>query len=257
MSQSISDVVSRDDVVAGLRRLGMKPGDKVLVHSSLSSFGRVEGGAETVIDALLEAVGPLGTVLVPTLTGDEALSPANPPRFDPVSTPCWTGVIPEMFRKRPGAIRSLHPTHSVAAIGQDAEAFTRDHWQSVTPCDELSPYGKLAGERNGYVLLIGASYQTLTILHHVEEIAGVDYHMQDKPVRAEIVVEGAPVYRHYLLHRYGTPRDFGTLEPLIVERGLQAETTVGKSRLRLIQASGLVETALRCLRANARFLCAA
>lgn len=257
MSQSISDAVIRDDVVAGLRRLGMKPGDKVLVHSSLSSFGHVEGGAETVIDALLEAVGPQGTVLVPTLTGDESLSAANPPRFDPVSTPCWTGAIPETFRKRPGAIRSLHPTHSVAAIGRAADVLTRDHWQSVTPCDEASPYGKLAGEPNGYVLLIGASYQTLTILHHVEEIAGVEYHMQDRPVRAEIIVGGAPICRHYLLHRYGTPRDFGILEPLVVERGLQAETVVGKSRLRLIRAQGLVEVALRCLRANARFLCAA
>lgn len=255
MSSNVADAVAREDLVSGLRTLGLKTGDRVLVHSSLSSFGHVEGGAETVIDALLEAVGAQGTVLVPTLTGDEALSPANPPRFDPAATPCWTGAIPETFRQRREAIRSLHPTHSVAAMGREAEAMTCDHWRSVTPCDELSPYGKLASAPDGYVLLIGASYQTLTILHHVEEIAGVDYHMQARPVRAEIIADGARVYRHYLLHRYGTPRDFGVLEPLVAERGLQTETMVGRSRLRLIQAQGLAEVALRCLRGNARFLC--
>ena len=62
-----------------------------------------------MIDALLEAVGPGGTVLVPTLTGNETLSPAHPPVFDPTRTPCWTGAIPEAFRKRPAAVRSQHP----------------------------------------------------------------------------------------------------------------------------------------------------
>ncbi len=245
------------DIVSGLRGLGLRPGDRVLAHSSLSSFGYVEGGAGTVIDALLDVVGPDGTVLAPTLTGDETLSPANPPRFDPRSSPCWTGRIPETLRMRPDATRSLHPTHSVAAIGRDAESLTREHILSLTPCDEHSPYGKLAGLPNGYVLLIGVSCQSLTILHHVEEIAGVDYHMQGDLCRAELIVEGRPVYRHYFLHRYGTPRNFGVLEPLIAERGLQTETMVGRARLRLISAPGLVDVALRCLRANPRFLCAA
>ena len=244
------------DIVSGLRGLGLRPGDRVLAHSSLSSFGYVEGGAPAVIDALLDAVGPEGTVLVPTLTGDEALSPENPPRFDPRSSPCWTGRIPETLRMRPDAIRSLHPTHSVAAIGRDAESLTREHIDSITPCDERSPYGKLAELPNGYVLLIGVSYQSLTLLHHVEEIAGADYHMQGEPVRAELIVEGAPMYRHYFLHKYGTPRNFGVLEPLLEERGQQTETAVGRARLRLISAPGLVDAARRCLRANPRFFCA-
>ena len=257
MSEHDASLVVSGDIVLGLRRLGMGPGDRVLVHSSLSSFGYVEGGAPTVIDALLNAVGPEGTVLVPTLTGDEALSPANPPRFDPRSSSCWTGRIPETFRMRPDAIRSLHPTHSVAAIGRDAESLTREHIHSITPCDERSPYGKLAELSNSYVLLLGVSYQSLTLLHHVEEIAGADYHMQGELVRAELIMEGAPVYRHYFLHRYGTPRNFGVLEPLLEERGLQTVTIVGQARLRLISAPGLVDAALRCLHANPRFFCAA
>jgi len=87
----------------------------VLVHSSLSSLGCVEGGADAVIDALLDVLGPGGTLVVPTLTGTESLSAENPPRYDPDATPCWTGRVPETLRRRPGAMRSLHPTHSVAA----------------------------------------------------------------------------------------------------------------------------------------------
>lgn len=248
--------VNRGDIVAGLRNLGVNPGDKLLVHSSLSSFGHVEGGAEGVIDALIEAVSPGGTVLVPTLTGDETLSPANPPVFDPAGTPCWTGTIPELFRKRPGAVRSLHPTHSVAAIGPDALRLTEDHIDSVTPCDELSPYGKLARSTDGYILLIGVNHQVSTTFHHVEEIAGLDYHLQKELAQATIVTGAERVTRHILLHRYGTPRDFCALEPLLVERGVQRETRIGDARVLLISAKRMVEMALRCVRANHRFLCA-
>src|SRR5215213_5257896 len=94
----------------GLRALGLPSGCKVLVHSAMSSFGHVEGGADTVIDALLSVVGSQGTVMAPTLTGNEYLSPDNPPTFDPVNTPCWTGRVPETMRKRSNALRSLHPT---------------------------------------------------------------------------------------------------------------------------------------------------
>ena len=77
--------VTKQDIVRGLTRLGVCAGDILLVHSSLSRFGYVEGGADAVIDALLESVRPGGTVMVPTLTGSEKLSAANPPTFDPVN----------------------------------------------------------------------------------------------------------------------------------------------------------------------------
>lgn len=249
--------VTQQDIEQGLCRLGLKPGDKVLVHSALSSFGYVDGGADAVIDALLAVVGAAGTVLVPTLTGSEALSPENPPVFDPAQTPCWTGRIPETFRQRAAAMRSLHPTHSVAAIGADAQTLTGSHLDSISPCDERSPYGRLALLGDAYILLIGVTHESNTTLHHIEELAGVDYHLQAQLARAEIVIEGRCVYRHIFLHRYGTPRNFAAVEPLLIERGIQVETQVGSSALKLVQAKSMVEVALRCLCANPRFLCAA
>ena len=235
------------DIVSGLRGLGLRPGDRVLAHSSLSSFGYVEGGAPAVIDALLDVVGPDGTVLVPTLTGDETLSPANPPRFDPHSSPCWTGRIPETLRMRPDAIRSLHPTHSVAAIGRDAESLTREHIDSITPCDERSPYGKLAELPNGYVLLIGVSYQSLTLLHHVEEIAGADYHMQGEPVRAERSWKG----RRWIGTIFFTSMGRRAIRRsrAVVPRKRAANRDGGRSaRLRLISAAGACRTQALCAR---------
>lgn len=102
-------VVTEADIVADLRRLGLAAGDVVLIHSSLRSFGHVRGGADAVIDALLRCVGGGGTVVVPTLSFRSD---------DPVT---------EVFRRRPGAVRSLHPVSSVAAIGPAPAYLTAAH----------------------------------------------------------------------------------------------------------------------------------
>lgn len=247
--------IEKQDIVDGLKELGLSSGHHVLVHSSLSSFGHVIGGAEAVIDALLECVGGEGTVLVPTLTGHESLSPANPPVFDVAETPCWTGRIPETFRRRLEAVRSQHATHSVAAIGARAEYLTRDHVDSVSPCDDLSPYGNLARTEKGRILLIGVDHECSTVFHHVEEAAGLDYHLQNEFSRATIRVGGREFHRHILLHRYGTPRCFNVMEPLFVERGIQASKVIGKSVCRLVNTREMVAITLQALKGNPRLLC--
>jgi len=247
--------ITSTQIQDALTKLGLNEGSNVLVHSSLSSFGQVEGGADAVIDALLGTVGSSGTVLVPTLTATADHNSSNPPVFDPENSKSWTGRIPETFRTRPDAVRSLHPTHSVAAIGVNANSLTEDHTFSISPCDERSPYGKLADSDNGYVMLIGVDYESMTLLHHVEEIAGVDYHMQKDLAKASIVEGNTTTQRHYMMHQWGTPRDFNILEPLMIERGVQRKTTIGNSEVRLLSAKGVTEVTLNALRSNARFLC--
>src|SRR6184192_1229664 len=144
--------LSAADLAADLRALGLPPGASVLVHSSLSRIGRVDGGAPTVVAAIEDVVGDDGTVLAPTFTGGPHLSPACPPVFDPVADAGWTGAVAETLRRRPDAIRSLNPTHSVAAVGRRGDELTRDHLESVSPCDGASPFARLAGRDDGYVL---------------------------------------------------------------------------------------------------------
>jgi len=254
--------VIRGDIVAGLRAIGLPDGATVLVHSSLSSFGRVQGAnataaANTVIEALLEAVGPAGTVMVPTLTGSEELGPANPPFFDVRHTPCWTGRIPETFRQRPDARRSLHPTHSVAAIGPRTHELIHGHELSPTPCGVESPYGRLATSDDGYVLFLGVGLECNTTFHYAEEVAGVSYHMQEEPVLATIVdYDGNQHQVQLWLHRYGAERNFLRPEPYFMAKKIERVGRIGNCTVRLLQARPMAEYTLQRLKDDPGYLLA-
>jgi len=247
--------LKRQDIAAGFRNLGLGSGDSVLAHTSLSNFGAVEGGADAVIDGLLDALGPNGTLLVPTLTGHEALSPTNPPHIDLRTQACWTGRIPETLRQRPTAIRSTHPTHSCAAIGAQAEELTVGHHHSPTPCGITSPYFRAAWA-GGHIAMVGCTLTTCTTLHTVEEIANLDYVCQRE------VAYGTCIDRHGVkvdtpcrLHSYAGPeRDFPGLEPLLLENGGMRLGRIGPCTVRLIQARTLIETTLDQLRFDPLFL---
>jgi len=247
--------VTRQDIAAGFAALGIAAGDVVLLHSALSSFGQVTGGADAVIDGLLDAVGRDGTVVVPTLTGSPDLSPENPPHVDLRTAPCWTGRIPETFRLRPDAIRSTHPTHSCAAIGAQAEALTSGHAVAPTPCGVTSPYFRVA-LAGGAIALAGCGLTVCTACHTVEELANVPYHLQpDVAYGSCIDRHGRRVETPVRLHSYDGPaRDFPVLEPLLLERGLMRIGTVGASTVRLADAMGLIETALEQIRFNPYYL---
>ena len=153
--------VGVETIVDGLRGLSVRAGDRVFVHSSLSRFGHVRGGAETVIRALLHVVGEEGTILAPTLTGTREDGPTHPPQFNVQTTPCWTGIIAEKLRHWPGAIRSLGPTHSVTGLGPDAWRLLSGHEDCRTPCGEASPYVKFA-KAGGKIILFGVTLDAIT-----------------------------------------------------------------------------------------------
>ncbi|TWV39920.1 AAC(3) family N-acetyltransferase [Streptomyces misionensis] len=176
-------LVTRDDIADGLRRLGVTRGETLLAHSSLSSLGWVNGGAVAVVQGLLDALGPTGTLVVPAHTADlsDPADWANPPvpekwweriratmpAYDPLLTPTrGVGVIPETVRTWPGALRSAHPQTSFAALGPRAREITEGH---ATDCrlGERSPLARL--ERLGArVLLLGAGYDSCTSFHLAE-----------------------------------------------------------------------------------------
>ncbi|MGW8179099.1 MAG: aminoglycoside N(3)-acetyltransferase [bacterium] len=165
-------LVSRELTVRELSEtfddVGISKGDAVVVHSSFRSLGPVKGGPAGVIQALLDVLGADGNLMLPTfnyrLSDQDRL-------FDPASTPAKTGIIAEMGRTWPGAVRSLHPTHSVAVIGPDAEELTRDHLKGRA-MGVGSPLDRLA-EKNGKVLLIGVGNNTNSMIHVGEEHAVV------------------------------------------------------------------------------------
>lgn len=160
-------LITKSDIKKGLAILGLKIGDIVMVHSSLSSFGKVQGGADTIIDALIETVGPTGSVLMPCYSTnrrklDDFIEEILP--FDPDKTPVWTGAICECFRKRNGVIRSRDPLSSLAAIGPQAKKLI----QSINCVVEM----------NGYVLLLGVGLQVASVMHISEAIANPPQYKQ-------------------------------------------------------------------------------
>ena len=156
-------------IESDLKNLGVRPGGAVLVHSSLSSLGDVRGGAASVIKARLAVLGPGGTLVMPAHTWE--CTEQGLRNFDSRKTPSCVGLIAERFRKMPRLRRSLHPTHSVAAIGPPASILTDGHETCSTPCGVGTPYEKLLN-MGGQVLFLGVNLDSNTTFHAIEAIAG-------------------------------------------------------------------------------------
>ena len=205
-----------------LLALGARRGGVLLMHSSLSSLGHVPGGPEAVIRGLLEAIGPGGTLLLPALS--YASVSARQPCFDVQSTPSNVGAIPEHFRRRPGTTRSLHPTHSVCAVGPLTEEILGEHHRDRTPVGEHSPFRRVR-DLGGQLLFLGCGLRPNTSMHGVEELVeppylfgdDVTYHLTDANGETHEVT-----HRH---HGFGIWRQrYDRAEPLL-ERG--TEISVG------------------------------
>jgi aminoglycoside 3-N-acetyltransferase len=166
-----------------LEALGLGAGDAVMVHAAMSRVGRLLNGPDALVAALLDAVGPTGTVLAYTdwdgaydeLLDDEGRVPdpwrEHVPPFDPAASRAIrdNGILPEFVRTTPGARRSGNPGASVAALGARADWFTSDHSLDYG-YGEGSPFARLV-EAGGKVLMAGAPLDTMTLLHHAEHLA--------------------------------------------------------------------------------------
>jgi aminoglycoside N3'-acetyltransferase len=163
--------VDKADIVAGLRSLGLPSAAGVIVHSSLKSFGHVEGGAQTVVEALIEVVTAAGTLLMPSFNHGAAFGKAGAGYYHPQETATTNGAIPDLFWRLPDVHRSLNPTHPFAAWGKHARRYTENHHRTLTMGPE-SPLGLLQAD-GGFGLLLGVGYRSNTFHHTVEMSRGV------------------------------------------------------------------------------------
>ena len=168
--------VARAELAQDLSRLGIERGDTLFVHSSLKSLGYVEGGAAAVIGALQDAVGPEGTLLVPTyyLPGGtvKATCEMTAYEFDPRIHGTNMGRLPETFLKEAATHRSVHPTHSVSAWGRHAQYLTEAHHQAPSIFGEGSPWQRFVGLKGAKVLGLGISMGPVTFYHVLEDALG-------------------------------------------------------------------------------------
>ena len=201
-----------------LSRSGIKPGDDLLIHSSYKSLGGVEGGIETLIKAILSYLGDRGTLLMPALSFATVNSSESNYTFDILNTPSCVGAVTEAFRKYGTAVRSMHPTHSVSALGYRAREYTELHCPDNTPVGENSPF-RLLSQFGGKVLMLGCGTSSNTSMHGVEELACVPYVLSDEMreytlIDSDGVARKKNYYYHYIGQR-GFMQRYSRLENLM------------------------------------------
>lgn len=166
-----------------LESMGLKGDETILIHSSMKAIGAVDGGADTVLDAWMEYFKD-GLLLLPTHTWKTVN--ADNPVYNPYTTPSCVGLLTNMFMKRDGVIRSLHPTHSMSGYGKNAAEYLAGEEYNNTPCTPGGCYDRLK-EVGGKVLLVGVGHERNTYIHSVEEVLNVPNRLSDMPM--ELVIE--------------------------------------------------------------------
>ncbi|MBE0446804.1 MAG: aminoglycoside 3-N-acetyltransferase [Actinobacteria bacterium] len=212
--------IVHSQLVRDLIRLGLEAGDTVMVHSSMRAVGKVLGGPDVVIRALLDVIGAAGTVMmyvdwedgVQHLTRDDAAEKLDVrlleelPPFNPKTSRARRahGILSEFLRTWPGACRSGNPDASIAAVGVQAQWLCADHPLQYG-YGPGSPLAKLV-EVRGKVLLLGAPFDTVTLLHYAEHMA----RLPNKRViryREPLLVNGAKVWMEI--------EEFDTSQPVV------------------------------------------
>jgi aminoglycoside 3-N-acetyltransferase len=243
--QRLGKGATRKALVLQLKQMGICQGDTLMVHSSLGKMGFVEGGAATVIDALKEAVGEKGNLLMPSspvmaLQYDYALKEKV---FDVLETPSAMGAITEYFRQQTGVLRSAHPTEPVCAFGPDAEYLTCGHFAEITPYTHRSPWQRMY-EFKGKILYVGVTLINAgTHLHTLEDSVEFPYPVYASRV-FEFTIRDVDGKEHKVNTRVHNPewsakRRCDELIPLFMDAGVCKKVVFGQAPSLLFDATGM------------------
>lgn len=221
---------TREELVEQLRALGVREGGVLLVHSSYRAVRPVVDGPLGLIAALREAVGPAGTLAMPSATGEDDLP------FDPTTTANREdlGIVPSLFWQQPGVVRSAH-FDAVAAVGPRAEWVTGGPF--VLP--PAAPGGAIdrIREAGGQILLLGVGQDANTTLHLAELLGGAPYRSAFHYTRADRV-------RVDYGENDSCCGKFALADEWLRAEGLQREGRIGNAHARLIEAEDLIRVAV-------------
>lgn len=228
--------IPRAMVIGQLRALGVQPGGVLLVHTSFRATGPIEGGPAGLIGALLEALGPAGTLVLPSFSSDDD----HP--FDPATTPASPdlGVVAETFRRMPGVRRSEHFS-AFAALGPQAARIVGDDLV-LPPHGPGSPVDRVR-ELDGQVLLLGVNHDSDTTIHLAELLAGVTYR---RPKYYTELRYGQPVRIEYGENDHCCER-FALVDAWLRAMGHQSEGPVGHGPARLTRSRDIVRVVVEHL----------
>jgi len=244
-------VITKEKIKSDLLSAGIKRGDLLMVHSSMSSIGYLENGPAGFVDACLEVLGKEGTLVMPAFAHNtfSKIYLDTDPVFDILKSPSKAGAITEELRKRANSLRSFHPTDAVTAHGPLAEYLVKDHFGQITPYNNMSPYFRIA-EKKGKILNIGIPLSiSCTNLHTLEDAVDFKYPIYHSRIYEVRMVDetGTQKRMKTRVHDpvYSEKRKAEKLVPLFEREGILILCMIGEAPSTLIDAAGLLEVMIR------------
>ncbi len=241
-------MITKKNLINDIMNMGIESTDKVMIHSSMKSIGDVEGGADTVVDAFMEYVCD-GMIMMPTHTWAQMSESYNV--FDPATEPACVGIIPNIFMKRPGVVRSLHPTHSMAVWGNGAAEYIAGEENCTTPCTPGGCWDRLR-DINAKILLVGVNHIKNTYIHSVEEVFDVPERLTEKPVDFVIKMpdgsaKNVSVHRHFNPYTAHISESYDKLTKAFYETGAANPVKLGDAECILCDAAKVFEVTEKIL----------
>ncbi|MEO9257746.1 MAG: AAC(3) family N-acetyltransferase [Crocinitomicaceae bacterium] len=250
------NVLTKSTIIEQLKAIGIEKGDTLLVHSSLSKIGYVEGGPTAIIEALIDSVGEDGHILMPS-------SPNNKlqldyikelKEFDVLNSKSALGAITECFRTYPDVKRSLHPTEPVSCWGKDKEFFIGNHFGQLTPYNENSPFYKVAS-MGGKILMIGVTLDNAgTNLHCLEDAVNFKFSVYHNTIFDVKMIDesGNKRMMKTKVHNpiWSKKRKCDELIPMFEEKGVLKKVKIGEASTLLIDAKKMLSVMIQEYESN-------
>lgn len=247
---TLNNPLTVNNLIAAFGEIGLHKSDSLIIHSSLSSLGRVERGADGVLDALLEVIGPSGNLMLPTFNYTR---PLPEPYYDPQNTPCRTGIIPETGRKRPDAVRSLHPTHSAAVSGPDAKQLTDGHLRTRA-FGKNSPVDLLI-QAGGKILLLGVTHTSNSAIHIGEEYAEIPKVSWYEPLpMIKVLMPDGKIIEHQLDASPSCSAAFNAVEYSLRQHNEINDLRIGAAKMQLVSGAAIVRRVVEMIEKKADIL---
>ena len=237
---------TKDEIRSQLNNIKSHRGKPVIVHASMRAIGQVEGGALTLLDALIERfTANDGLLIIPTHTWAN-FEDKKPIILDYMENKTCTGILCDIALNDKRGFRSYNPTHSVVAFGCGAEQFVKADDNVLTPCAPNGCYGQII-DQDGYVLLIGVGQEKNTLLHCVEEILRLPNRLSIKPIKMAIKSKESNIfYRnfHYLTEQIGdTSLYFPKYEKAFRHYGAITDAVIGDAPVQMCSAKVMKDVA--------------
>lgn len=241
-------MITKKSLIKDIKNMFLLPTDSIMIHSSMKSIGQVEGGADTVVDVFMEYFSD-GMVMMPTHTWAQMNSDYNV--FDPEHEPACVGILPNIFMKREGVVRSLHPTHSMAVYGKGAEEYILNEENCTTPCTPGGCWDRLR-TIDAKILLIGVNHIKNTYIHSVEEVFDVQERLSEQPIEYQIkmpdkILKKVSVHKHYNPYTAHISESYDKLTKAFYETGAAKKVKFGEADCILCEAKKLYEIVAKVL----------